>query len=187
MRKIIIFLFCLLSMSLCFGQKKFLIDEIITASSNDLRFSVGHHFATSEGSATWLSNNSATIEIHHDLAKRWGLGAYLGAHPCYAVSADASRDRLAFSFGLATSFHALPFFVLDAPHWDPYIIGKAGGCYVSTLYLEYAVGLGIGYYFNRHFGLFLEGGYGNTALCEDAEQNRTQPHLQCRIGLSFKL
>lgn len=187
MRKNIIFLLCLVLTGVCFGQKKFLIDEIITASSNDLRLSIGHHFAASEGSDFWLGNKSAALEISHGLTRRWGLGAYLGAQSCYVVADDEVRYRPAFSFGLATSFHFLPFFVLGAPHWDPYIMGKVGGCYVSTLHLEYAVDLGIGYYFNRHFGLFLEGSYGTTSLCEKEAESLSPLHPQCRIGLSYKL
>lgn len=186
MRKSIILLFCLLFVGVCMGQKTFLIDEIITASNNDLRFSIGHHFSSIDGSDFWLSEKSAALEISHGITRRWGLGAYLGAHPCLSVADDVSNNRFAFSFGLGTSFHLLPFFVLGAPHWDPYIMGKVGGCYVTTPYLEYAAGLGIGYYFNRHLGLFLEGCYGNTPLCEKDEKSITKPHLQCRIGISYK-
>lgn len=192
MKKNLLLLLCLALSALSFGQKQFLIDEIITASSNDLRLGLSHHLSPYEGSDSFLSNKAVVLELTHGFSRRWGFGPYLGVHPCSELSllqpsdSKTYSEKAAFSFGLTSSIHLLPFFVLDAPHFDAYLAGCLGGCFISTLFLEYDLRAGLGYYFNRHLGLYLEASYANTPLLIQQEQSLTPPHLQCLFGLSFK-
>jgi hypothetical protein len=128
------------------------------------------------------------VEGNYGLLNFLEVGAYLGYSQYQKVIVVENSDtrRIIYShlpfYGINANFHLLPFIVKKDNFWiDLYLSSKVGGYYfwngannssARKNNLDYGIYGGLAAYPGKHWGLFLEYGYGNNT--------------NWRTGLSFK-
>jgi len=112
------------------------------------------------GSTFWAEYNRS-LSKSFDLGVGFGTGivAYrtFTSAPLFSENTD-----LAYHFSLNGYCHFLSQYKSGYRSFDVYAVGRLGYCIGDKGYWEGSIGLGNEYYFNRHFGLSAEVGWGNS-------------------------
>lgn len=145
------------------------------------------------------------LQYEYHLNRLWHLGGYTSL-----AAGTPSWDRdiwLKFNakVGISTSFHFLPLLTPYHQEWDPYIHASTGFDYNNDCYrfayhpttlqishspekpfaLEWNVGLGTNYYFNRHWGMSAEYRFGCNRHQFNLEGDNLL-HSSINLGLNYK-
>lgn len=117
-------------------------------------------------------------EADYFLIPQMELGLYLGYSPFVYSSGNISYASTALFYGLNMNYHVLNY---EKNKFKLYVAGRFGAYsnfapQGSDTNLEFGIGLGLGYMFNKHIGIFAEGLYGKFA----------DSHWNWRAGVNYR-
>lgn len=159
-----------------------------------------------------LSLQNGYLQYEYHLSRLWHLGTYAsmsGGTPYFIPEDSEIWLKVNLKAGIATSFHFMPLFTSYYQEWDPYVHASMGLDYnnnctrASVSYtedptsmqisytlekpfaMEWNIGLGTNYYFNRHWGISAEYRFGRNRGQVNMEGDNLL-HSSFNLGLNYK-
>lgn len=178
----------LIILSLCLSITGMSQDKVIgTCCKFNIQGSYSRYAVFKSGQST----PNLRIESEYNFNKFVGAGIYLGAgKSAHNHKIDISQVSY-YYYGIQSTLHLLPFIQkMDKSRFDLFVPVKAGRCHQQFSSYKYSWwnfsgGLGLAYYFSKHFGVYTEG---NLILVSKWKINTdAKSPVELRFGLSMKI